>query len=100
MKGGALVGEQFDRMLAAVPKVRPHDAPAWVRYLTGFWLSGFAVGRIGCTVMGCRCRRLPLTSPAVGHGSEIRGEAQKSGQDELLPMTPDFAELILQTPEH
>jgi integrase len=29
----------------------------------------------------------------------IKGEAQKSGQDEKLPMTPDFAELILQTPE-
>ena len=27
-------------MIAAVPKVRPHDAPAWVRYLTGLWLSG------------------------------------------------------------
>ena len=29
----------------------------------------------------------------------IKGEAQKSGQDELLPMTPDFAEFLLQTPE-
>jgi len=28
---------------------------------------------------------------------KIKGEAQKSGQDELLPMTPDFAELILRT---
>ena len=27
-------------MLAAVPKVRPQDAPAWIRYLTGLWLSG------------------------------------------------------------
>ena len=40
MKGGALVGEQFDRMLAAVPKVRPKDTAEWVRYLTGLWLSG------------------------------------------------------------
>ena len=40
MKGGAVVGEQFDRMIAAVPKVRPKDAAEWVRYLTGLWLSG------------------------------------------------------------
>ena len=40
MKGGAVVGEQFDRMIAAVPKVRPTDAAEWVRYLTGLWLSG------------------------------------------------------------
>lgn len=40
MKGGAVVGEQFDRMIAAVPKVRPTDAADWVRYLTGLWLSG------------------------------------------------------------
>ena len=29
MKGGALVGEQFDRMLAAVPKIRPKDSAEW-----------------------------------------------------------------------
>jgi integrase len=30
----------------------------------------------------------------------IKGAGQKNGQDELTPMTPDFAELILQTPEN
>ena len=40
MKGGALLGEQFDRMLMAVPKVRPKDSAEWVRYLMGLWLSG------------------------------------------------------------
>jgi integrase len=29
----------------------------------------------------------------------IKAAAQKSGQDELLPMTPDFAEFLLGTPE-
>ena len=28
----------------------------------------------------------------------IKGEAQKSGRDELTPMTPDFAEFLLRTP--
>jgi hypothetical protein len=29
----------------------------------------------------------------------IKGEAQKSGNDQLLPLTPDFSEFLLQTPE-
>ena len=29
----------------------------------------------------------------------IYAEAQKSGRDEVLPMTPDFAQWLLQTPE-
>jgi hypothetical protein len=31
--------------------------------------------------------------------SRIRGESQQSGRDELTPLTPDFAEFLLQTPE-
>ena len=35
-----VTAEEFDRMLAVVPKVRPKDAPAWERLLRGLWLSG------------------------------------------------------------
>jgi integrase len=99
MKGGALVGEQFDRMLAAVPKVRPHDAPEWQRYLNGLWLSGL---RLGESVALSWDAIAPFAIDLSGKRPKfrIRGEAQKSGQDELLPMVPDFAEFILQTPEN
>ena len=30
-------------MLAAVDRVRPHDAGAWKRLLTGLWLSGLRI---------------------------------------------------------
>ena len=40
MRGRPLTLEEFERMLAAVPKVRPNDAPRWQHYLTGLWLSG------------------------------------------------------------
>ena len=53
MKGGAVVGEQFDRMIAAVPKVRPKDAAEWVRYLTGLWLSGLRLQESVSPVLGC-----------------------------------------------
>ena len=40
MKGRPITAEEFDRMLAAVPKVRPQEARARTRFLTGLWLSG------------------------------------------------------------
>ena len=44
---------------------------------------------------GAVCRRPHRTAAAVS----IKGAAQKSGRDELAPMTPDFAQFLLQTPE-
>ena len=40
MRGRPITAEEFDRMIAVVPKVRPDDSAAWVHYLTGLWLSG------------------------------------------------------------
>lgn len=98
MKGGALVEEQFDRMLAAVPKVRPHDAPEWARYLTGLWLSGL---RLEESIALSWDQDAPFAIDLSGRHPRfrIKGEAQKSGKDQLLPLTPDFAEFILKTPE-
>jgi integrase len=98
MKGGALVGEQFDRMLAAVPKVRPKESAEWQRYLTGLWLSGL---RLSESLALSWDADSPFAVDLSGRRPRfrIRGEAQKSGRDELTPMTPDFAELLLRTPE-
>ena len=98
MKGGALVGEQFDRMLAAVPKIRPKDSAEWQRYLTGLYLGGL---RLGESVALSWDADAPFAVDLSGRHPRfrIKGEAQKSGRDELTPMTPDFAEFILRTPE-
>jgi len=97
-KGGALVGEQFDRMLAAVPKIRPKDSAEWQRYLTGVWLSGL---RLGESVALSWDADAPFAVDLSGRHPRfrIKGEAQKSGRDELTPMTPDFATFLLETPE-
>ena len=39
-KGRAPTGEEFDRLVAAVPKVRQEDSAAWIRYLRGLYLGG------------------------------------------------------------
>ena len=98
MKGGAVVGEQFDRMIAAVPKIRPTDAAEWVRYLTALWLSGL---RLQESIVLSWDADSPFAVDLSSRRPRfrIKGSAQKNGQDELLPMTPDFAEFLLQTPE-
>jgi integrase len=98
MKGGALVLESFERLLAAVPKVRPHDAPEWVRYLNGLWLSGLRLEEsIALSWDPDAPFAIDLSSRHPRF--KIKGEAQKSGKDQLLPLVPDFAEFILKTPE-
>lgn len=97
MKGGALVGEQFDRLLLAVPKVRPHDAAAWVHLLTGVYLSGLRLGE-ACVLSWDADAPLSIDLTRRHPGFRIKGEVQKSGKDQLLPMTPDAAEFFLATP--
>ena len=98
MKGGAVVGEQFDRMIAAVPKVRPKDSAEWVRYLTALWLSGL---RLQESVALSWEADSPFAVDLTGRRPRfrIKGTDQKNGNDQLLPLTPDFAEFLLQTPE-
>jgi integrase len=98
MRGRPITAEEFDRLLLTVPKIRPHDAPAWIRYLTGLWLSGL---RLEESHRLSWDEEAPFHADLTGRRPALRiyAEAQKSGRDEVLPMTPDFAELLLQTPE-
>ena len=98
MKGGALIGEQFDRMLAAVPKVRPKDSAEWVRYLTGLHLGGLRLGE-SLIFSWDESSRFAVDLAGKRPRFRIKGDSQKSGNDELLPITPDFAEFLLRTPE-
>ena len=84
------------RLLLAVPKVRPHDAAAWVHYLTGLWLGGL---RLAESVALSWDDDASFAVDLSGRHPRlrIRGEAQKSGKDQLLPLTPDFAEFLLAT---
>ena len=74
-------------MIAAVAKIRPLDAPAWARLLRGLWLSGL---RLGEAVALSWEPDAPFHADLAGRRPAFRifGEAQKSGRDEILPMTP------------
>lgn len=98
MRGRAIAGEEFDRLIAAVPKVRPHDATAWIHYLTGLSLSGL---RLKESIALSWDQDASFYADLTGRRPSFRiyAEAQKSGRDEVLPMTPDFALFLSQTPK-
>lgn len=98
MRGRPITTEEFERMLGVVPKVRPDDADAWVHYLKGLWLSGLRLEE--STVLSWD-EDAPITVDLSGRRPRLRiyAEAEKGHQDRLLPITPDFAQFLLQTPK-
>jgi integrase len=100
MRGRPITGEEFDRMIAATPKVVENAAAeSWRFYLRGLWLSGLRLTESltlrwddapGAIVVDLTRRRPMLRIPA---------EAEKGNRDRLLPVTPDFARHLQTVPE-
>lgn len=85
-------------MLAAVPKSRDLDAADWQRFLRGLWWSGLRIGEalnLSWDADAGLCVDLSGRRPLL----KIPGECQKSGKDELYPIAPEFAEMLLSVPE-
>lgn len=98
MKGRAVTGEEFDRMIASVPKVVRGNLEKWRRLLRGLWLSGLRLGE-AIDLWWDREDRMHVDLSAKRPMLRIHAEQEKGGQDRLLPITPDFAEFLLGTPE-
>lgn len=97
-KGRAISGEEFERMLAAIPKiVGEKKAEEWVRYLRGLWLSGF---RIGESLRLSWDEGAPIVVDIMGRNpvAHIDAKAQKSRRTETIPLAPEFGELLTETP--
>ena len=94
MRGRPITGEEFERMLAVVPKVRSRDSAQWVRLITGLWLSGL---RLEESLALSWDQDEPFFVDLTGKHPRFRiySEAQKARRDETLPLTPDFAEWLL-----
>ena len=111
MKGRPIAGEEFDRLLAAVPKVlasrtrgkhplsaSPEVVESWRHFLRGLWLSGL---RLSEALDLWWDSDTGLSVDLTGNRPMLRipGDCQKSGQDQLLPMAPEFAEFLLAIPD-
>lgn len=98
MRGRPLTQREFENMLAAAAVVRPLDGRVWIRYLTGLWLSGL---RLEESLLLSWDDASPIQIDLSGKRPRLRiyAEAEKGHQDRLLPMTPDFAAFLLNTPQ-
>lgn len=96
-KGRPITAEEFERMLQSVAKVRSHDPGVWTRFLYGLWLSGLRLEEaisLSWDTDEAFCVDASGRFPAF----KIKARGQKARRAERVPLTPDFAEWLLQTP--
>jgi integrase len=100
MKGRPITGEEFERMLASTEAVvGPEAAAEWRRFLTALWLGGLRRGE----ALQLHWDRQDRLHPVFGaHGRpvlRVPGELEKGHTDRLLPLAPEFAMMLMETPE-
>lgn len=98
MKGRPITAEEFDRMLEKVPQVVGRDrADSWSHLLRGLWWSGLRITEAMTLTWDDHGMRVDLSGkyPMLS----IPADYQKSNKDEMLPIAPEFAEMLLSTPE-
>jgi integrase len=98
MRGRPITEEEFDRLLDAAAKYRPHDANAWLFFLRGLWLSGLRLGE----ALQLSWERDAGLAVEVRDGRtflRIKAESEKGFKDRFIPTTPDFGALLLEVVE-
>lgn len=116
MKGRPVAGEEFDRLLDAVSKVvvepirekaknreqrEAHNArviKSWKHHLEGLWLSGLRLAE-SMELYWDRDDKLCVDLTGKRPVLRVRAELEKGNQDRQLPISPEFAEFLLRTPE-
>lgn len=90
--------EEFERMIDSVQHVRKNDTKIWKFYLKGLYWSGLR--REESLKLGWDWS-FDFSVDVSGDCPHfrVRGEGHKSGHDQLLPMAPEFAELLRAVPE-
>lgn len=97
MRGRPITTSEFAILLEAVADVRPKDKDVWIHHLNGLWLSGL---RLDESLHLSWDIEAPFAVDFSGRRPRFRiyAEAEKGRQDRLLPMAPDFAEFLMDTP--
>ena len=99
MKGRPIAGEEFDRMLGKVSAVVGDAAAStWTFYLNGLWTSGLRLAE-SLELHWDRQDKLCIDTSGKRPMMRIPAALEKGNQDRLLPLSPEFAELLLALPE-
>jgi integrase len=100
MKGRPITGEEFERMLASTEAVVGPDAAAeWRRFLTALWLGGLRRGEALQLHWDRQDRLHPVFGARGRPVLRVPGELEKGHTDRLLPLAPEFAMMLMETPE-
>jgi integrase len=98
MRGRPITTEEFERMLGKVQEVvGKSSAASWTFYLRGLWTSGL---RLTESLELYWDREDKLHPVLTGKFPMLRipGDLEKGHKDRLLPMAPEFAELLRTVP--
>ncbi len=99
MKGRPITTEEFERMLKKTPTVvGDGKAESWHHLLKGLWWSGLRLGE-ALELYWDRPDRLCVDLSGKRPMLRIVAELEKGNRNRLLPITPEFAEFLLATPE-
>jgi integrase len=99
MKGRPITLEEFERMLAKVASVvGDRAAPSWEFYLRGLWASGLRLSE-SLELFWDRTDKLCIDMTERRPMLRIPAGLEKGNQDRVLPMAPEFAELLSEVPE-
>lgn len=100
MKGRPITGEEFDRLLEKVEEsVGAKQAQTWKDFLIGLWWSGLRLGE-ALELTWDDNNRLCVDTSGKRIVIRIPAELEKGNQDRLLPVAPEFAEMLLSVPEN
>jgi len=102
MKGRPITLEEFERMCDVIPKVVGiQHAESWRYFMDGLWESGLRINEALNFWWDRSDKPMPyyLQSPNRHPIIFIPAAADKGNEDRELPITPQFATHLLQTPE-
>jgi len=99
MRGRPITTEEFERMLGKVEEVVGQAAAErWTFFLRGLWASGLRLTESLELYWGQEDKLHPVL---IGKFPMLRipADLEKGNKDRLLPMAPEFAELLERVPE-
>ncbi len=96
-RGRAITAEEFDRLLEQPAKLDPDNAAAWCFLLRGLWSSGLRLGE-ALDLHWTDDSRLAVLLDRTPPMLVVRATAEKGRKERLLPIAPEFAELLEEVP--
>ena len=97
MKGRGITREELERMIEKLNAVMPEPKRAeWTKYLEGLWLSGLRLGE-SLNLTWDDPAKLMIDWSGKFPLLHIPAELQKNHRDQLMPLAPEFVELLSQT---